>query len=174
MANWCSNHVQFDGPEEQISKIQKVFAKMEEIDKRTHHASKFLLIEKNEDLDYMFGISFEEGDDYMSYETKWSPDPKQFQIIAQMFGVGFTYSAEELGMGIYCEYRYDPKENVLYEKALTSEEIASCNRCYAPQEHGDPCKEGEDCDQYENDFEEMDVLLSNKEWEVSQAQIPIL
>jgi len=163
MPNWCYNSVQFDGDEKQISRIQKVFDKMIQIQVRTQKASKFLLIEKNEDLQYCFDINFEKGDDHMSYTTRWSPDPKTFVIISKLFNVGFHYECDESGMGIYGAYKFCPHENILYQKFLTDDDISSCHVC-DNEEHGDPCKK-EDCMHTFVNYDTMDNALEDTLWE---------
>tara|TARA_R110000772_G_scaffold17332_4_gene48368 strand:+ start:593 stop:1123 length:531 start_codon:yes stop_codon:yes gene_type:complete len=176
MANWCRNDIQFEGEQKNIDRVQKVFQKMMDIEERTNQGQRFLLIEKNTDLNYLFDIVFDEGSENLSFETKWSPDPKQFIIIAQMFNVSFTYSAEEMGNNIYCEYKYNPEENILYDRELGGEDFENARVCEneSHTKDMDECDEDKNC-YYETDYEYLDDLLMDKEWnESEEVQMPTI
>lgn len=171
MANWCWNHIQFEGDEGQIDRVFKVFDKMVEVQKRTGYAQKFTLIEKNEDLLYLFEIdtsSQEEG--ILTCTTKWSPCAKHFAIIAQMFGLSFTYSYDELSCGIYGQFTYDSKENVIYDQHLEEHDFIECLNC-GNGDHPDACDGKQDDCESENDYEKMDRILDLKQKNAYHIQI---
>ena len=176
MANWCRNDIQFEGEQKNIDSVQKVFQKMIDIEARTNQGQRFLLIEKSANLNYLFNICFNEGGENLSFETKWSPDPKQFIIIAQMFNVSFTYSAEEMGNNIYCEYKYNPEENILYDRELSGEDFINSLVCEneSHTKDMDECSEEKECF-YDTDYEYLDDLLMDKEWnESEEVQMPTI
>ena len=172
MANWCSNTVTFEGPEDRLKTLYKLFLKMTKLQTATGKGQIFPLFQNvNEDISYLFNIYLSDEENpvggYIQFETKWSPDPTSFMLIANMFDVSFTYQAEEMSMGIYCEYKYDPKDCTLYTRELTDEESDSAKSC---EEHGTQCR-FDDCDRYE-DWDVMDNILEKKEWIVSDYPVP--
>ena len=102
MANWCQNTVTFEGPEDRLKTINKLFLKMVKLQIATEKGHIFPLFQNvNEDMKYLFNIYLSDEEDpvggYIQFETKWSPDPMSFMLIANMFDVSFTYQAEEIG-----------------------------------------------------------------------------
>jgi hypothetical protein len=170
MPNWCQNSVSFHGDDQKLKTLSQVFNRMVKSQEATGKGQMFPLFEKpDNDILYLFSIymDYEEGYLSIQYETRWAPDAKGIALIANMFDVEIEYYAEELAMGIYCAYKYDPKEEIIYDKCLSDQQLEEVRVC---EEHGEHC-ELDDCDR-DSDFEEMEDLLEKNKWYASDIPAP--
>lgn len=109
MANWCSNVVMFEGELEAVKKVKEMFISMEAHESVTGHGQKPNFIKEVLE-DYFFYIYVDKERNRIEYETKWSPNIKDVQAIADHFGLSFKMYYEESGSLIYGETYYDGKE----------------------------------------------------------------
>lgn len=164
MANDCSNNIVFLGDEKQIELIIKAYEKTLEIRKNNPKCN-FVLFEPGTPiLKYFSDLDVNEADETIYFITPWAPDPVQVIRAAKMFGVSFIYSYEELGDSLYGEFHYDYDTDTLKDRCLTPDEIDENKRCGNLQHDSDLCNPQE-CEDYENDFEQMDTVLEKKEWD---------
>lgn len=109
MPNWCSNYATFNG--ERAKEVADLFREGENYNNETHHGwtPKFL----GEPDKYFFDISGviheREGMVSVRFETKWAPSIEEFTAICNHFGMSGELDYEELAMGIYGKYTYDPE-----------------------------------------------------------------
>lgn len=97
MANYCSNSVQFNCNSHQLAEIVQLFEQL---------AAKENLEKKGQLPDF---IQAERGhmsqnfwhNNTLHYETRWCPNIEVMQAIADYFGVGFSYTYEEMSNMIY-------------------------------------------------------------------------
>ncbi|MEA5402855.1 hypothetical protein VB776_08010 [Arcicella sp. DC2W] len=104
---------------------------------------------------YFFNLYWNEGDEGMfQYETKWSPNSKVLQSIADMFKVDFVLDYEEMGNLIYGRASY--QNGILDDVCLSDEELES----YQFDEDTDTYHfEGKT---YDSDCEILEILLERK------------
>lgn len=101
MANWCSNTIVFEGKEEAIKQIEKLFQTMRSKEEQTKQGQlpDFVTDEKG---GYFFNIYANEGDTgIFQYETKWSPNTEIVQKIAVYYQVNFIQDYEEISNLVY-------------------------------------------------------------------------
>lgn len=100
MANICSNRVVFEGTPEAIQNVQVVFLSMKVKEEATGKGQIPFFLSSEEG--YFFNLYQNEGEDgIFEYQTRWSPNTENLQIIAERFGLGFTHWYEEMGCLIY-------------------------------------------------------------------------
>ncbi|WP_235830382.1 hypothetical protein [Paenimyroides tangerinum] len=92
MANWCSNTIVFEGNEEAIKQIEKLFQTMRSKEEQTKQGQLPDFV-TNEKGGYFFNIYANEGDTgIFQYETKWSPNTancsKDRSILSSEFYTG--------------------------------------------------------------------------------------
>lgn len=84
MANWCSNTIVFEGSEETIKQIEKLFQTMKSKEEQTKQGQLPEFI-TDENGGYFFNIYSNEGDTgIFQYETKWSPNIEIVQILKEL------------------------------------------------------------------------------------------
>ena len=101
MANWCSNTIVFEGNEEAIKQIEKLFQTMKSKEEQTKQGQlpDFVTDEKG---GYFFNIYSNEGDTgIFQYETKWSPNTEILQKIATYYQMNFIQDYEEISNLVY-------------------------------------------------------------------------
>jgi hypothetical protein len=151
MPNWCSNIVEFKGDEKQIESLKELFEQMAQKEKETEQGQlpDFIAKEKG---GYFFEIAWD--NDYLSYQTKWSPNIAIVTELADNYQVGFVQSYSEPGMCIFGETNYDGK--TLTDVSLTDEDYEQIT---FDEENETYLFEG---DTYESDYEIWETLLERK------------
>ena len=130
MPNWCYNNVTFEGEENNLENLNKLFEKTIDIQNKTGQGQ--LLFGLEESIDgYMFDIQIQDmypGYLNVSFESRWAPIPNDIVRIAELFNLQFEYDYEEGGMNLYGKYtfKYEEEEGVLYEQSASEEDINSC------------------------------------------------
>jgi len=116
MANMCSNHLFLKG-----GKIKDFFDEMQRIaiEQTTVEDGQFAF---GIGEDPMFDVSIVQTNYIIYFATKWSPNIDDLVKIARLKEFQFELGSEELGNGIFTEYRFDGIE--LTERSLNSEELA--------------------------------------------------
>ena len=85
MANWCFNTIVFEGNEETIKQIEKLFQTMKSKEEQTKQGQLPDFV-TDENGGYFFNIYWNEGDaGIFQYETKWSPNIDIVQKIAAYY-----------------------------------------------------------------------------------------
>ena len=151
MANWCNNTVWFEGDTPTIERIQAMFAAMaaKETKEQCGQLPEFIQEQKG----WFFNTRWEQ-EDVLYYETKWSPNTEILQTIADRFGAGFTHEYEETGNLVFGKAIY--RNGILTDIALDEDDF----NAYEHQEHTDTWLFEDE--QYESDYEIMDILLERK------------
>lgn len=154
MANWCSNTVVFEGNEEAIQQIQRLFQTMREKEEQTEKGQLPDFI-TDENGGYFFNLYWDEGDiGIFQYETKWSPNIEIVQNIAEYYHVDFVQDYEEMGNLVYGRTTFSNK--LLTDIYLEDEDFEQ----YHYNEETDIYHfEGEE---YESDCEILETLLERK------------
>lgn len=154
MANWCSNTVVFEGREETIQQIQRLFQTMREKEEQTERGQLPDFI-TDENGGYFFNLYWNEGDIGMfQYETKWSPNIEIVQRIAEYYEVSFVQDYEEMSNLVYGRVTFSDK--LLTDVYLEDEDFES----YQFDEETDTYHfEGKD---YDSDCEILETLLKRK------------
>jgi hypothetical protein len=101
MANWCFNTIVFEGNEETLRQIEKLFQAMKSKEEQTKQGQlpEFII---DENGGYFFNIYSNEGDTgIFQYETKWSPNIEIVQKIAEYYQVNFVQDYEEISNLVY-------------------------------------------------------------------------
>jgi hypothetical protein len=115
MANWCSNWLSFEGTEENLSKLNKIFEDMEsENSKGESH-----ILPSGQEA--YFGEVLEFCSDGFSYESKWGPNTDAVVEIADMCNVSFKLEFDEPGGGMFGLIKYEDKKLTYYN--LIDEDI---------------------------------------------------
>lgn len=107
MPNWCSNYASFEG--ERAKEMLDLFKEGQNYNEETYHgwAPKFLV----EPDRYMFDISEVQLNDNkltLRFDTKWAPSIEDFEKICNEYNVAGELDYEELAMGIYGRFVYEP------------------------------------------------------------------
>lgn len=109
MPNWCYNYASFSG--ERTKELADLLKEGADYNQEFHQgwAPKFI-----PDPDrYLFDISNIEltpdGNLRVRFETKWAPSLTDFDQICNHFNLSGELEYEELAMGIYGKYTYDPE-----------------------------------------------------------------
>jgi len=121
MANWCSNYVHFTGSEENIKKVNELFAEMCEHNNKTQGGATPDFIETPVQ-GWFFDVLKPETDkdQHFNYYTKWSPNELDLIEIAKRFNLEFKCEFSECGNGIFGKSIY--KGGVLTIHALEYDE----------------------------------------------------
>ncbi len=119
MPNWCYNTVTFLGNQKNIDKAIRFITK--DYKKQDAPGYKFSLLERPINK-YLFDLEI--CDDYINFETRWSPDAIHIIHIALAFNLNFEYSYEELGCGVYGIFNF--QNNKLYDRCLNDVQLSSC------------------------------------------------
>ena len=117
MANWCSNWVNLSGEPEAIKAFME---DIRALDKQSIITELGVQVIDCEDSKYMFEI-YADDEESFSFSTKWSPDFGNMRLLAKKHGISVTNRYEELGCGIYGEWKTDGKSES--DVFLTDEEI---------------------------------------------------
>ena len=154
MANWCSNTVVFEGREETIQQIQRLFQTMREKEEQTERGQLPDFI-TDENGGYFFNLYWNEGDiGVFQYETKWSPNIEIVQRIAEYYELSFVQDYEEMSNLVYGRVTFSDK--LLTDVYLEDEDFES----YQFDEETDTYHfEGKD---YDSDCEILETLLERK------------
>ena len=96
MPNWCFNQIEFTGEEANVQKVISLFLEMREREIKTNEGQK---PEFSELDDYFFSISVD--DNYISFESRWSPIVGSCVEIAKNFDLNFQYTYDESGNQIF-------------------------------------------------------------------------
>lgn len=154
MANWCNNMVVFEGREETIQQIQRLFQTMKEKEEQTERGQLPDFI-TDENGGYFFNLYWNEGDIGMfQYETKWSPNIEIVQRIAEYYEVSFVQDYEEMSNLVYGRATFSNK--LLTDIYLEDEDFES----YQFNEETDTYHfESKD---YDSDCEILETLLECK------------
>lgn len=154
MANWCSNTIVFEGNEEAIKQIEKLFQTMKSKEEQTKQGQlpDFVTDEKG---GYFFNIYSNEGDTgIFQYETKWSPNTEILQKIATYYQMNFIQDYEEISNLVYGRASFI--NNLLTDIYLENEDFEQ----YQFDEKTDTYSfEGEN---YDSDCEILETLLERK------------
>ena len=154
MANWCFNIIVFEGKEEAIKQIEKLFQTMRSKEEQIKQGQlpDFVTDEKG---GYFFNIYANEGDTgIFQYETKWSPNIEVIQKIAEYYQVNFVQDYEEISNLVYGRVTFIDK--LLTDVYLEDEDFEQ----YQFDEETDAYSfEGEI---YDNDCEILEILLERK------------
>ena len=103
MPNWCSNYVFFEGSEENIRKVDEIFEKMIRSGGSEGKKPDF----QGEILEgYYFDIAKQDSGMY-SYETRWSPNVLDLELIGRHCDVSFIVEFEELGNYVFGKAKFD-------------------------------------------------------------------
>lgn len=103
MANWCSNSVTFIGEHSQFEQLASLFQAMAENERKLKKGQLPPFVEDTEG-GYFFETTWEDG--ILYYQTKWAPNTRILVRIAEEYKVGFTYSYDEIGNGVFGEASY--------------------------------------------------------------------
>lgn len=162
MPNWCSNNVTFIGDEKKIKNLMKAFEKSI---KHTEEGNgvRFILIPPDHTVQNWFFDLCINNEESISYETKWSPDPVHLVQAAKMFDVGFELDYSE-GTSVYGEFKYNPNEDVLYDRCLDSTDELSVMICSEESCESETCDGGDDCEDSIFSYDIADEILSSKEY----------
>ena len=150
MADFCCNTVRFVGNITNMQELQELFAAMAEKETETQQGQLPPFVEATEG--YMFQTALEDG--VLFYQTKWSPNFEVIKQIADLYGLGFYMSYDELGNMIYGE--------ALYENGkLVNLFLEDCDfEQYEYQEETeDYLFEGQ---VYESDYDILEILIEHK------------
>lgn len=154
MANWCSNTIVFEGNEEAIKQIEKLFQAMKSKEEQTKQGQLPEFI-TDENGGYFFNIYSNEDDTgVFQYETKWSPNIEVIQKIAAYYQVNFVQDYEEISNLVYGRVTFIDKlftdvflDNEDFEQYQFDEEIDTYSF------------EGK---LYDSDCEILEILLERK------------
>jgi hypothetical protein len=151
MANWCYNTVQFEGSNETLNELEKLFTAIAEKEVREGQGQLPDFVPSGSG--WLFGIHWEES--VLFYETKWCPNIKVMIAVADHFKTGFICSCEELQMQIYGEYYYS--NGILTDTFLDDTDFAQ----YEINRDNDDTWifEGE---VYESNYDILEILLDRK------------
>ena len=150
MANWCNNTLVFEGHPKAIEQINGLFKSMAEKQK-TEDLGQLPDFVQDTDGVYFFDIY---QDDYIQYQTKWSPNTEAVKQIAEHFKVGFTQDYEELGHSIYGKTIFE--DGVLTDIYLDQQDFDS----FDFEEETDIYHfEGKE---YDSEWEILETLLERK------------
>ena len=121
MANWCTNYVFFTGSEENLKKVNELFATMCEHNYKTNTGAIPAFIEHPQQ-DWFFDIMKPETDqdEYFNYLTKWSSNELDLLDIAKHFDLEFECEYSETGCCIFGKSFY--KNGILINYALNYDE----------------------------------------------------
>lgn len=146
MANYCSNMAVFTGEQSQLDKITMLF---------THMAIKEKQEEKGQlpsfvtpDKDWFFNIEMD--GEVLFYDTRWTPNFRALQQVADHYGAGFILDYSETG-------------NLIYGQAT-----------YEAGELHDTCLERSDFDLYSFDEETDTYTFENNSYEDNEPILEIL
>ncbi len=116
MANWAQNQIYFTGEEAKVKEVTAMFIEMQETEFRTKQGQKPHFINEVEQ-DYFFDIQAYEGDDQISFSTKWSPNIEDCILVAKHYGLNFTLNYQEPSNNIYGKaiFTADNEEAKIYD-----------------------------------------------------------
>ena len=140
MANWCSNYL--TSPE--IEKLFPTFSSM--------MGAKEGVIIDDIGTEYLFDVYV--GDDFVSFETKWTPPLEDIEVLSKKLGIEITHEYCELGMEIFGTMTC--KNGVNTVKELDDSDFDQ----YSYDEDGE-CYVFEN-EVYENELKILETLLSRK------------
>lgn len=154
MANWCNNTVVFEGTDEAIEQITRLFKTMAEKEQK-ENCGQLPEFVQDTNGDYFFSISQDnECVGVFQYETKWSPNTEVVKQIAEHFKVDFTHEYEELGCLVYGQATFE--NGTLTETCLDSQDFDN----YELDEETDTYHfEGKE---YDSEWEILETLLERK------------
>lgn len=140
MANWCTNYL--TSPD--IEKLFPWFSNMVNADEGVQIADKGIM--------YLFDVYV--GDDFISFETKWTPPLEDVEKLSDKLGIKITHEYYEPGMYIYGTMVC--KNGI---STITELEESDFNQYYYDEDG--------DCYVFENEFYEsnveiLEILLSRK------------
>ena len=154
MANWCSNTIVFEGNEETIKQIEKLFQAMKRKEEQSKQGQLPEFITDEND-GYFFNIYSNEGDTgIFQYETKWSPNIEIIQKIAEYYEVNFVQDYEEISNLVYGRVTFT--DNVRTDVFLEDEDF---EQFQFDEETDTYSFEGEI---YDSDCEMLETLLERK------------
>lgn len=154
MANWCSNTIVFEGNEEAIKQIEKLFQAMKSKEEQTKQGQLPEFI-TDENGGYFFNIYSNEDDTgVFQYETKWSPNIEVIQKIAEYYQVNFVQDYEEISNLVYGRVTFT--DNVRTDVFLEDEDF---EQFQFDEETDTYSFEGEI---YDSDCEMLETLLERK------------
>lgn len=106
MANMCRNMAAFTGEPSQLQKIAMLFAHMAIKEKQEEKGQMpdFIIADK----DWFFNIEWD--GDLLFYDTRWTPNFRALQEVADHYGVGFILDYMETGNLIYGQATYEAGE----------------------------------------------------------------
>lgn len=152
MANWCNNIVTFEGDSEKLKSINILFQQMREKEKAEECGQLPDFVKG--DVYFFDIIQEDENESIFQYGTKWTPNIKAIQQIADHFGVEFIHEYEELGFLIYGRAIYT--NGTLTEYDLEDEDFdkyefneEECTYTFAD-------------DIYQSEFDILEILLEDK------------
>lgn len=102
MPNWCSNMVVFQGTENTIKKVGKLFCQLAKTERKTNRGQLPAFI--TEEKDWFFDIDWDGN--VLFYVTRWVPNILQLIQVADHFGCGFVCEYEENGCLVYGRATY--------------------------------------------------------------------
>lgn len=100
MANWAQNQIYFTGEESKVKEVTALFIAMQKECERTNEGQKPFFIPEIVQ-DWFFNIQAYEGDDQISFETKWSSNVEDCVLVAKHYGLSFTLNYQECGCNLY-------------------------------------------------------------------------
>ncbi|MGG5511189.1 hypothetical protein ACPDHN_14690 [Myroides odoratimimus] len=154
MANWCSNTIVFEGNEEAIKQIEKLFQAIKSKEEQTKQGQLPEFI-TDENGGYFFNIYSNEDDTgVFQYETKWSPNIEVIQKIAEYYQVNFVQDYEEISNLVYGRVTFT--DNVRTDVFLEDEDF---EQFQFDEETDTYSFEGEI---YDSDCEILETLLERK------------
>lgn len=172
MANYCSNHVQFQTDSKNFKNFWKNLELSKNVSERTGEGFRFLIgPEIQNKKGYLYDIELDEDEGTMRFETRYSPRVRDVHLVVRMFKVSFEYWYEEMAGSVYGKYKYHADLDILTDTTLSSTELEECKKCggWKDSEGVYVCKDDcqgtheDNCESQEDDYEKMEDLLEKKE-----------
>jgi hypothetical protein len=106
MANYCRNMAVFTGEQSQLDKLAMLFSHMAIKEKQEEKGQMPDFI--TADKDWFFNIEWD--GDLLFYDTRWTPNFKALQQVADRYEVGFILDYTETANLIYGQATYEAGE----------------------------------------------------------------
>jgi len=154
MANICTNTITFSG--EDLSPIRNLIQEIQEAEE--NNVGWLPEGYKGDYYHYLFDVDITDNDDeiVIGCWTKWSPPIEEMMYLCKNTDIHVNIHYEEMGMGLYGKFYYDPKTNEFEDVCLDDEDI---NRIQYDEENDIYTLDG---NPIESDYEEYENMLNKK------------
>lgn len=157
MANWCSNRVEFTGEHNELIVVKASFLALARKERHEKVGQLPTFVDKRNG-GYFFNLHWD--GDALYYQTKWAPNTAVLVQIADEYRVGFNYSYDEIGNGIFGEASYLNGE--LTEIELDADDIGQYEY---DEENGTYRFENQN---YESSGDILETMLARKKAAIKQ------